>query len=61
MNGFTAAGWRAAPTFSGRVATQADVGGGTAVFALSDTYDAQPFEEPLPQPAIWYDEEADEE
>ena len=31
------------------------------MFALADTFDATAFEEPLPQPAIWYDEAADEE
>ena len=34
---------------------------GPAVFALSDTRDAIAFEEPLPQPAIWYDDDVDEE
>ena len=61
MSGFTAETWRAVPTFAGRVAAQADVEGGPAVFALSDTHDAVAFEEPLPQPVVWYDEDADEE
>ena len=61
MSGFTPDTWRAVPTFSGRIARQADVEDGPAVFALADTHDAQPFEEPLPQPAIWYDEDTDEE
>ena len=61
MSGFTAETWRSAPTFSGRLAVQADVENGPAVFALAETHDAQPFEEPLPQPAIWYDDEAEEE
>ena len=59
--GFTAETWRRVATFSGRVATQADVEREAAVFALADTFDATAFEEPLPQPAIWYDEAADEE
>ena len=61
MSGFTPDTWRTVPTFSGRVAVPADVEGGPAVFALAETHDAQPFEEPLPQPAIWYDEDAEEE
>ena len=40
---------------------QSDVEGGPAVFALSDTEDAVAFEEPLPQPVIWYDDDAEEE
>jgi hypothetical protein len=59
--GFTAQTWSAVATFTGRVATQADVEAGRAVFALAETYDAQAFDEPLPQPVIWTDEEADEE
>ena len=61
MSGFTPQTWRAVPVFAGRLATEEDVEAGAAVFALGDTHDAQPFEEPLPQPVIWYDEEADEE
>jgi hypothetical protein len=61
VSGFDAQSWREAATFAGRVATAADVEAGHAVFALGDTNDAVAFEEPLPQPAIWYDEEADEE
>jgi hypothetical protein len=61
MSGFTLQTWREAATFRGRVATEADVENGPAVFALSDTHDALAFEEPLPQPAIWYDDEAEEE
>ena len=61
MSGFTRETWRATPIFTGRVAVQADVEHGPAVFALADTHDAQAFTEPLPQPAIWYDEDADEE
>jgi hypothetical protein len=59
--GFTAETWAKVQTFSGRVATQADVEAGKAVFALAETFDAVAFEEPLPQPVIWTDEEADEE
>jgi hypothetical protein len=61
MSGFTAASWRNTAVFTGRVATQDDVEAGPAVFALSETSDAIAFEEPLPQPVIWRDDEADEE
>ena len=55
--GFTALTWRGVEVFAGRCATPRDVQDGLAVFALGDTRDAQPFEEPLPQPVIWYDED----
>ncbi len=58
--GFTAQSWRTVQTFSGRVATAEDVERDAAVFALGDTVDATVFEEPLPQPVIWNDEDADE-
>ena len=61
MPGFTAETWKTVATFSGRVALQADVDSHAAVFALADTVNAVVFEEPLPQPVIWYDEDADEE
>ncbi len=61
QTGFTAQSWRTVATFSGRVARNADVETDSAVFALGDTFDATAFEEPLPQPVIWYDEEAEEE
>ena len=61
MPGFTAATWRTVATFSGRIALQQDVDAHAAVFALADTINAVVFEEPLPQPVIWYDEDADEE
>jgi hypothetical protein len=56
-DGFDARTWRTAKVFTGRVARPADVDAGLAVFALDDTDNGQAFEEPLPQPAIWYDEE----
>jgi hypothetical protein len=56
-DGFDASTWRAAKVFTGRVAQPADVEAGLAVFALGDTDQGQAFEDPLPQPAIWYDEE----
>ena len=57
--GFDATDWTAAEVFTGRCATPTDVDEDRAVFALGDTLDGQAFDEPLPQPAIWYDE-ADE-
>jgi len=56
-NGFDASNWRAAKVFTGRIARPADVEAGAAVFALSDTENGQAFEDPLPQPAIWYDDD----
>jgi hypothetical protein len=56
-DGFDANTWRAAKVFAGRVAQPADVEAGLAVFALGDTENGQVFEDPLPQPAIWYDED----
>ena len=60
-SGFDAETWRSTSTFHGRVATRADVDAHAAVFALADTFDAAAFEEPLPQPVIWFDDEAEEE
>jgi len=57
QNGFDASTWRAAKVFTGRIARPADVEAGLAVFALDDTDNGQAFEDPLPQPAIWYDED----
>jgi len=56
-DGFNSSAWRAAKVFTGRVARPADVETGLAVFALNDTDNGQAFEDPLPQPAIWYDED----
>ncbi len=55
--GFDASMWRTVKVFTGRVARPADVEAGMAVFALDDTDNGQAFEDPLPQPAIWYDED----
>lgn len=60
-SGFTASTWATVATFAGRIATHLEVETGAAVFALGETFDASPFEESLPQPAIWYDEDAEEE
>ena len=59
--GFAAGAWKTVATFSGRIALQADVDAHTAVFALADMVNAMVFEESLPQPVIWYDEDAEEE
>ncbi len=59
--GFTAAIWTGVKVFTGRCAIAQDVDAGAAAFALGDTWkarwagNAQAFEEPLPQPAIWYE------
>jgi hypothetical protein len=57
MSGFTADTWRGVDTFSGRVATQADVEAGHAVFALADTVDAAVLDGSLPQPALWFEDD----
>jgi hypothetical protein len=54
--GFDATTWRTATVFTGRIARRSDVAAGLAVFALGDTANGEAFEDPLPQPAIWYDE-----
>ncbi len=59
--GFSETTWKTVQTFSGRIAVNADVEAGAAVFALGETFNATAFEEPLPQPVIWYDETLDEE
>jgi hypothetical protein len=56
-SGFTALTWSTVKTFAGRCATRADVDASGAVFALEDTDNGQAFEEPLPQPVIWHDDE----
>ena len=61
MSGYTADTWREAAVFAGRLATQADVTAGAAVFAMADTSDPELLDEALPAPVIWYeDEEAPE-
>lgn len=57
--GYTADTWAEASAFAGRVATPDDVTAGAAVFALADTETPEPLDlgEPLPQPAIWYDDD----
>lgn len=63
MTGYTAQSWKTAPVFSGRIATQDDVTSGAAVFAMGDTLEGKVGSAPLPQPALWYeddDEAADE-
>jgi hypothetical protein len=57
--GFTAATWKTARVFTGRCARPDDVEADRAVFALGDTNDPQAFAEPLPQPAIWYEDESE--
>lgn len=56
-NGFTATSWRTVPTFSGRVATPADVDAGAAVFALGETFNGRVLPGDWPQPGIWFDED----
>ena len=57
MSGYTASSWKSVATFSGRIATQADVEAGGAVFALGDTSEGRPLDGPLPQPALWFEDD----
>lgn len=57
--GFTEHTWDTLKVLSGRCATRADVDAGAAVFSLADTHNGRPLEWMLPQPVIWYDDEAE--
>lgn len=57
--GFDFDDWDRLKPFFGRVATLDDVQSGRAVFALGDTQRPYPLDMPLPQPAIWWDEEGE--
>ena len=61
MSGYTATSWKAVAVFSGRIATQAEVEAGEAVFALADTGNATLLDGPLPQPALWFEDDDDAE
>ena len=54
---FTTSTWDKMTAFSGRVAKEADVTAGLAVYALSDTFNGQAVDGEFPQPVIWYDED----
>lgn len=54
---FTIHTWANVQTFSGRVATEADVTAGKAVYSLSDTHNGRAIEGEFPQPVIWYDDD----
>lgn len=56
--GFDVDDWTRLTAFQGAVATLDDVQARRAVFALTDTADARPLDMPLPQPLIWWDDEA---
>lgn len=57
--GFDTDDWDRFTPFTGRAASLDDVDAKRAVFALGDTEDARPLDMALPQPAIWWDDEAD--
>jgi hypothetical protein len=59
FGGFDVDDWDRLKPFTGRAATLADVDAKRAVFALGDTEDARALDMALPQPAIWWDDEAD--
>lgn len=61
MTGYTSQSWKNAPVFSGRVAVQDDVTNGAAVFAMGDTIEGKVVEGPLPQPALWYENDGETE
>jgi len=56
--GFDVDDWARLKAFTGVVATLDDVQAHRAVFALGDTADPAPLEMDLPQPVIWWDDEA---
>ena len=57
--GFDAEDWDRFTPFTGRAASLDDVDAKRAVFALGDTEDARALDMAMPQPAIWWDDEAD--
>lgn len=56
--GYDVDDWSRLVPFTGRVATLEDVQARRAVFALDDTDDPRPIAMDLPQPLIWWDDEA---
>lgn len=58
LGGFDVDDWDRLAPFTGRAASLDDVDAKTAVFALGETSEAKPIEMTLPQPAIWWDDEA---
>ena len=58
--GFDVDDWARLPAFAGRVATPDDVRARHAVFALDDTFDAQPIDMDLPQPVIWWEDDGEQ-
>ena len=56
---WSAADWDTVEAFAGRCATREDTEEGRAVFALAETVGAAALEWMLPQPVIWYPDEAD--
>lgn len=48
--------WRATPCIRGRLAVEADVAGGSAVYYIENTVAARPFEMELPRCAVLHDE-----
>jgi hypothetical protein len=55
--GFDLESWNKAVVFKGRLATDADVTEGRAIFSLKDTENGRPLEMELPQPVIWYEDD----
>lgn len=59
-HGFTPDTWSRVAVFLDRCATPHDVDSAAAVFALTDTWNARPLAVPLPQPVIWWRDDAEE-
>lgn len=58
--GYDVDDWNRLQPFAGRVATLEDVEAKVAVFALADTTQPKPIEMPLPQPAIWWEDDGEQ-
>lgn len=58
--GYDVDDWNRLQPFTGRVATLEDVEAKVAVFALADTTQPKPLEMPLPQPAIWWEDDGEQ-
>jgi hypothetical protein len=56
-DGFDLDTWDQTPVFAERLATDADVTAGKAIFSLKDTFNGRPIDMDLPQPVIWYEED----
>jgi hypothetical protein len=58
--GYDVDDWNRLQPFTGRVATLEDVEAKVAVFALADTTQPKTIDMPLPQPAIWWEDDGEQ-